>query len=407
MLDPAILGLSRMEDFDVSAFIDLQVQALKVALGDEKALVAVSGGVDSTVSAVLTRRAIGDNLLCVFIDNNFMRLGEAEQVKTLLSSEPLNLPVEVLNERQRFMDVMTAFDDAEKKRKAFRETFYQTLKDKAELEGCKFLVQGTIRAEIDEPTDSIKSQHNILEQVGIETVEMNGFTIIEPLKTLYKHQVRAVAREIDMSPELSERQPFPGPGLSIRVVGKITPEKLDELKKATFIVEEQLNSHNASQYFAAIFSGETPKELKVLRRDAAEILDMSEVSVNAGVLVEKSTGIINEKRAYGTILTMALVDSGDRTIHPDYEKLKGIRDYIGDNYPEATRLLLLVDKKETPGFIVSIRAVKTRDFLRAEVMPIPWSTFREAAVKIFDSCPNVSRIYYDITPKPPATIEYE
>lgn len=407
MLDPAKLGMSRMEDFDVSAFIDLQIQSIKEALGAEKALVAVSGGVDSTVSAVLTRRAIGDNLVCVFIDDNFMRLGEAEQVKTMLSSEPLNLPVVVLNERQRFMEAMNGFTDAEEKRKTFRETFYQTLKDKAELEECKYLVQGTIKADIDETTGGIKSQHNILEQIGIDPVEMYGFTIIEPLKTLYKHQVRAVAREIGMPPELSERQPFPGPGLSIRVVGQITPEKLDELKKATFIVEEQLNPHNPSQYFAAIFSGETPKELKVLKRDAAERLEMSESNVMAGVLAEKATGIINEKRAYGTILTMALVDSSNRTIQPDYEKLKGIKDYIGDNYPEATRLLLLVDKKETTGFIVSIRAVKTRDFLTAEVMPIPWTTLREAAFKIFDTCPNVSRIYYDVTPKPPATIEYE
>ena len=407
MLDKTILGLSRMEDFDVSAFIDLQVQAIKEALGDEKALVAVSGGVDSTVSAVLTRRAIGDNLVCVFIDDNFMRLGEAEQVKKMLSAEPLNLPVEVLNERLRFIEALNGFADAEEKRKEFRETFYQTLKDKAELEECKYLVQGTIKADIDETTGGIKSQHNILEQIGIDPLEKYGFTVIEPLKTIYKYQVRAVAREIGVPPELSERQPFPGPGLSIRVVGQITSEKLDELKKATFIVEEQLNPHSPSQYFAAIFSGETPKELKVLKRDAAEILEMSDSTVKAGVLAEKATGIINEKRAYGTIITMAIVDNGDRTIDPDYEKLNGIREYIADNYPEATRLLLLVDKKESPGFIVSIRAVKTRDFLTAEVMPIPWTTLREAAVKIFDSCPTVSRIYYDVTPKPPATVEYE
>ena len=180
MLDPAILGLSRMEDFDVSAFIDLQIQAIKESLGDEKALVAVSGGVDSTVSAVLTRRAIGDNLLCVFIDDNFMRLGEAEQVKTMLSSEPLSLPVEVLNERQRFMDALSDFNDADDKREVFSEKFYQALRDKAELEGCNYLVQGTIKADIDET----KNGHNILEKTGIDTVEKHGFKIIDPLKTL-------------------------------------------------------------------------------------------------------------------------------------------------------------------------------------------------------------------------------
>ncbi len=407
MLVTAKLGLSSMQDFDVSAFIELQVQAIKETLGDKKALVAVSGGVDSTVSAVLTHKAIGDNLVCVFIDDNFMRLGEAEQVKSLLSDEPMNLPVRVLNERQRFMEALNGLIDAEEKRKAFRKTFYETLRDAAVEENCKFLVQGTIKADIDETSSGIKTQHNILEQIGIDPVEKFGFTVIEPLKTIYKHQVRAVARELDTPPELAERQPFPGPGLSLRVVGEITPEKLEEVKKATFIVEEQLSPHSPSQYFAAIFSGDTPKELKVLKRDAAEIMKLSESTVKAGTLAEKATGILGGKRAYGTILTMALVDNDDRTIDPDYEKLARIKGYINDNYPEATRLLLLVNKKEKPGFIISIRAVKTRDYLTAEVMPIPWSTLMETSIRIFDSCPNVSRVYYDITPKPPATIEYE
>jgi GMP synthase (glutamine-hydrolysing) len=396
-----------MQDIDVSAFIDQQVQAIKEVLGDEKALIAVSGGVDSTVSAVLTNKAIGDNLICVFIDDNFMRLGEAEHVKSLLTSEPLNLPVRVLNERQRFMEALNGLVDAEEKRKTFRNTFYETLRDAAEEENCKFMVQGTIKADIDETSSGIKTQHNILEQIGIDPVEQYGFTVVEPLKSIYKYQVRAVARELGMPPELAERQPFPGPGLSIRVVGEISAEKLEEVKKATFIVEEQLSPHSPSQYLAAIFSGEIPKELKVLRRDAAEILELPESAVRAGTLAEKATGIIKGKRAYGTILTMALVDNDNRTIEPDYDKLAGINGYISDNYPEAVRLLLLVDKKEKPGLIISVRAVKTRDFLTAEVMPIPWSTLRETAVRVFDSCPSVSRVYFDITPKPPATIEYE
>ncbi|MCB2171229.1 GMP synthase [archaeon] len=396
-----------MEDFDVSTFIEQQAKAIREFLGDQKAMVAVSGGVDSTVSAVIAHKAIGDDLVCVFIDDNFMRLGEAEQVKKLLTEEPLNLPLRILNERQRFMEALNELSDAEEKRKAFRETFYQTLHDVAEEEGCNYLIQGTIRADIEETSEGIKTQHNILEQIGIDPKEKYGFQIIEPLKTLYKYQVREVARSIQIPPELAERQPFPGPGLSIRVVGKLTTEKLDELKKATFIVEEQLNPHSPSQYFAAIFSGEAPKELKVLRRDAAEIIESSETYVKAGVLAEKTTGIRSGKRAYGTVLTMALVDDSDRTIDPDYDQLVQVRKYVFDNYPEATRLFLLVDKRDTPGFIVSIRAVKTKDFLTATVMRLPWTTLREAASKIFDSCPNVSRIYYDITPKPPATIEYE
>ncbi|MFH1180339.1 MAG: GMP synthase [Candidatus Bathyarchaeota archaeon] len=396
-----------MEDFDVSAFIDQQTQAIRDQLKDEKAIVAVSGGVDSTVSAIITHRAIGDNLVCVFIDDNFMRLGEAEQVKNLLTGEPLRLPLRVLNERQRFMEALSGISDAEEKRIAFRESFYKSLQDIAVEEGCRYLVQGTIRADVEETSSGIKTQHNILEQIGIDSKEKYGFQIIEPLKTLYKYQVREVARKMMLPPELAERQPFPGPGLSIRVVGELTNEKLDELKKATFIVEEQLNPHSPDQYFAAIFSGEAPKELKVLRRDAAQLLESSENNVRAGVLVEKTTGIVNGKRAYGTVLTMALIDDSDRTIDPNYDQLAKVRNYVFDNYPEATRLILLIDKRDTPGFIVTIRAVKTKDFLTAKIMRLPWSTLREAATKIFDSCPNVSRVYYDITPKPPATIEYE
>jgi len=396
-----------MEDLDVSAFIEQQIQAVKEVLGENKAIVAVSGGVDSTVSAVITHKAIGDNLVCVFIDDNFMRLGEAEQVKNMLSSEPLNLPVRILNERQRFMETLNGLSDAEEKRKAFRETFYQTLRDAAEEEECEYLIQGTIKADIDETSSGIKSQHNILEQIGIDPVERYGFHVIEPLKSLYKYQVREVARTLLIPPELAERQPFPGPGLSIRVVGQITAEKLDELKKATFIVEEQLGPHSPSQYFAAIFSGEAPKELKVLRRDAAELLEISENHVRAGMLIEKTTGIQAGKRSYGTLLTMSLLDDSGRTVDPNYEQLSKIRNYVFDNYPEATRLVLLVDKRDSPGYTVTIRAVKTRDYLTAKIMQLPWTTLLEAASKIFDSCPNVSRVYYDLTPKPPATIEYE
>ena len=401
------IRVRNMEDLDVSAFIEQQVQAVREVLGQNKAIVAVSGGVDSTVSAVIAHKAIGDNLVCVFIDDNFMRLGEAEQVKNLLTSEPLNLPLRILNERQRFMEKLNGLSDAEEKRKAFRETFYQTLRDAAEEEGCKYLIQGTIKADIDETSGGIKTQHNILEQIGIDPVEKYGFHVIEPLKSLYKYQVREVARAMLVPPELAERQPFPGPGLSIRVVGQITAEKLDELKKATFIVEEQLGPHSPSQYFAAIFSGEAPKELKVLRRDAAELLEYSENNVRAGILAEKTTGIVGGKRAYGTLLTMAFLDDSDRTIEPDYDQLDKIRDYVFDNYPEATRLVLLIDKRDAPGYTVTVRAVKTRDYLTANVMHLPWTTLLEAASKIFDSCPSVSRVYYDLTPKPPATIEYE
>jgi len=396
-----------METFDVPEFVEKQIETLKQVLGNNKALVAISGGVDSTVSAVLAYKAIGDNLLCAFIDDNFMRLGEPEHVKTLLSGEPLSLPLVILNERRRFMEAIKGLADPEEKRKAFRESFYQTLKEHAKKNECKYLIQGTIRADIEETSEGIKTQHNILEQIGINPEKKYGLSVVEPLQTLYKYQVREVARYLQVPQELAERQPFPGPGLGIRVVGTVTSEKLDELKKATLIVEEQLESHNPSQYFAAIFSGEISKDLKALRKYAAKILELPETSIKVGTLTEKATGIMKGKRKLGTIITMDLTDPSDRLLTRDYAKMQKIQEYINQEYPEATRLLVNLDKKDTPGYIVAIRAVKSKDFLTAQSMHIPWITLQEAAVMILDSCLSVSRVYYDLTPKPPATIEYE
>ena len=399
--------MSRMPDFDVNAFIENQIEAVKEALGDEEALVAVSGGVDSAVSAIITYRAIGDNLFCVFIDDNFMRLGEGEQVKAMFARDPVNLPVRVVNERQRFMKAMEGFSDAEDKRKAFRRTFYETLRDIAKEEGLRFLVQGTIKADIDETAAGIKTQHNILAQIGINPVERFGFQVIEPVKSLYKYQVREVARVLGAPPEMAERQPFPGPGLSIRVVGEITPEKLEELKKATFIVEQAFEPHNPSQFFSAIFSGHSPKDLKVLKRDAAAMTGLDSTQIRAGFLNEKATGMIDGKRSYGSVMTLAFGDNSDNPLEPSYYALVKILTYLKDNYPEVTRLLYLVDHKEGSGYAMSMRAVKTKDFLTAEVMWLPWATLREAAAKILDSCVGVTKVYYDVTPKPPATVEYE
>ena len=396
-----------MPDFDVEAFIENQVDAVRRALGRDRALVAVSGGVDSSVSAILTHRAIGDNLVCVFVDDNFMRIGEGEQVKAMLGSEPVNLPVKILNERKRFMEALGGLSDAEEKRKAFRRTFYETLGDVAKAEGVKYLVQGTIKADIDETAAGIKTQHNILEQIGINPVERFGFNVIEPVKSLYKYQVREVARALGASPELAERQPFPGPGLSIRVVGEITPEKLEILKKATLIVEQSFKPHGPSQYFSAIFSGQSHKDLRALKRDAAEITGLDPTRIKAGSLNEKATGVIDGKRAYGTVATLAFREDDGSAIEPNYDDLANVITRLKDSHPEATRLLYLVDGKAGDGYAVATRAVKTRDFLTADSMRLPWATLRGAAAKILGSCVGVTRVYYDVTPKPPATIEYE
>jgi len=398
----------RNPDLDVSTFVEEQVKAVKDALGREKALIAVSGGVDSTVSAVITHKAIGDNLVCVFIDDNFMRLGEPEGVKAILSAPPLDLPVMVLDERDRFMEALASLSDAEEKRKAFRDTFYRTLSDAASAEGCRHLVQGTIKADIDETKGGIKTQHNILEQIGIDPVERYGYKVVEPVASLYKYQVREVARHLGAPPEISERQPFPGPGLSVRVVGEITPEKLEQLKIATTVVEDEFKGAKPAQYFSAIFSGETVEAPEGIAGAAAEALGLDASRVSASYLRERGTGMVEGSRTYGYVVALKVLDGSGNPVKFDYGKLEKMRGAVQSGEEGISRVLYLVaENGEEDGYYIAMRAVETRDFLTASVSEIPWPTLEAAAGRILSACPKVAKVYYDVTPKPPATVEFE
>jgi GMP synthase (glutamine-hydrolysing) len=397
-----------MSDFDVSAFVEKQVEAVREALGGQKALIACSGGVDSTVAAAITHLAIGDNLVCIFIDDNFMRLGEPDRVKAILSAPPLNLPLKIVEERGRFMEALKGLNDAEEKRKAFRETFYQTLSDAAWAEGCEFLVQGTIRADVEETKGGIKTQHNILEQLGINTVEKYGYKVIEPLASLYKYQVREVARFLGVSQELAERQPFPGPGLSVRVLGELNSDKLDQLKAATAVVEDALKREKPSQYFAAIMSGKVAEAPKILRREAANALQIDQPQVSAKYVSERATGIVEGKRSYGFVAAVEATDEMGKPVEFGYDKLEAMRIEIQSNFPEVVRVLYkIASREDDEGYLIAMRSVDTRDYLTAKISTIPWKTLEIAAQKIMSTCPKVNGVYYDITPKPPGTIEFE
>jgi len=387
------------EGFDVKVFVERQIQTIKRTVGDSKVLIAVSGGVDSTVSAVLTHRAVGDNLVCIFIDDNFMRLGEPQRVKEALSAPPLNLPVKVLDERKRFMDALEGLRDAEEKRKAFREAFYQVLGDAVKEERCIYLVQGTIKADVVETVGGIKTQHNVLEQIGIDPVERFGFKVIEPLVSLYKYQVREVARFLGAPLEVSERQPFPGPGLSIRVVGEIGPEKLEELRKATVIVEESFGNLRADQYFAAIFDEAYEEEL----HEAASALD-SASRLKVSILRDRGTGMLGGERAYGKIVT---VSGSEGVAEASWGKLRRLQRDLQAAYPEVTRILYEIGRRSKGEYLLAIRAVRTKDYITAEVAEAPWNLLKKVAEGVLEACPNVSKVYFDITPKPPATIEFE
>ena len=397
-------------NFNPEEFVKRQIDNIKNKIGDEKAIVAVSGGVDSTTSAVLTYKAIGENLICVFIDDAFMREGEPEKVTKLLSAPPINLPVRIINARERFLNALKGLRDAEEKRKAFRETFYQTLAEVAKKEGCSFLVQGTIKADVVETVGGVKTQHNVLAQVGINPAERFGFQVVEPVAELYKEQVRMVARHLGLPPEISERQPFPGPGLAVRVVGEIREEKLETLKKATSIVEEFLAKYKPSQYFAAIIDNkervDRGRQLHV-REVTARQLNVPSRNVEVKIFEDKATGLKGGRRLYGDIAAITTSENG-KTHAAQLSRLVSLQTKIITEMPSFTRVLYATSKSdEKKDYVIAVRAVKTRDFLTAQVADIPWETLQETGEKILKVCQNVSVVYYDVTPKPPATIEME
>lgn len=309
--------------FNPNKFIDQKILEIKQLIGEEKAIIAYSGGVDSTTCAALVKKAIGEKLLAIYIDDGFRRLNEPEKVLSIL--ERLKIKARLIDAKEDFFNALKGIIDPEEKRKIFRKVFYETLGKIAKEERAKFLIQGTIAADIIETIKGIKTQHNVLEQLGINPEEY-GFRIIEPLKELYKPQVRMVARALKLPKEIVYKMPFPGPGLMIRVLGEVTPEKIEIVRKATNIVEKETRKIKSFQSFAVLLN-------------------------------DKATGIINGKRNYG--------------------------------------------------YIIVIRIVSSKDAVTAKALNVSYSTLKRISNKILKEIPEVSRCLYDITDKPPATIEFE
>jgi len=397
--------------FNPQKFVEKQTKEIREVLGDERALVAVSGGVDSTTCAALTYRAVGENLLCVMLDDAFMREREPERVAQLISQPPLRLPIKILNVQERFLKALKGLWDAEEKRKVFRETFYNVLRETAEEEGCEFLVQGTIAADIVETTGGVKTQHNVLAQMGINPVERFGFRVVEPLASLYKEDVRKVARYLGVPSEISERQPFPGPGLSVRVVGEIMADKLRVLKRATAIVEEELAKDSPSQFFAVVVENvERPLYPKLVgfSEMIGGFLDVSPDYVSVKVFRDRATGVKEGQRLYGDILAVKVEDENGHILKPPIESLVGLQAKIVGENPSFARVLYAInetEKKQT--YCIVVRAVETVDFLTASVADVSWKSLERVAHRVLESCPRVSGVFYDVTPKPPATIEFE
>ena len=396
--------------FDPERFIQLQTEEIKNTLGNDKAIIAVSGGVDSTTCAALTKRAIGKNLVCVFIDTNFMRKGEPERVKRNLAKKPLELPLKIVKAQKNFMKNLEGLTDAEEKRKAFRHTFYSTLADTAKNGKCKWLVQGTIAPDLIETEGGVKTQHNVLEQIGIDPKEKYGYKVIEPVASLYKPQVRMLSRTLGFPKEMSERQPFPGPGLMVRCVGPVSKGKLQQLKTSTEIIEKALKNYGAQQYFAAIIENVPYEGLETygLSKDLSDALNLESEDLDISILENMATGVVEAKRIYGQMAGVKFSQTIKKEMDKHIKTLVNECPQLLMQNPNYVRLLLEIKRiQKSKPYAVIIRAINTDNFMTAQPLKIGWKNLTSISSKIIKQCTKVSIVYYDLTPKPPATIEFE
>ena len=239
------------QELNTEHFINEKVKEIKEAVGDGMAINALSGGVDSSTVTMLGHRALGKRLKTVFIENGLMREGEPKQVVGFF--QKLGVMVEVVDARKEFFEALKGIMDPEEKREAITQTFYRNVFGRMVKEsGAKYLLQGTILTDVDETVAGIKRQHNVFEQLGIDPLEAFGYRIIEPLIQLRKDGVRKMGRALGLPAELFERIPFPGPALSARVIGEVTRERIETVRKATTIVERLLKGTHAFQYMAIL-----------------------------------------------------------------------------------------------------------------------------------------------------------
>lgn len=314
-------------------FVKDSIFQIKNQIGDKKALCALSGGVDSSVAAVMVHKAIGRNLICVFVDHGLLRKDEGDQVEKVFKDR-MNMNLIRVNAKQRFLNKLKGVTEPEKKRKIIGEEFIRVFEEekqklKHEFGHIDYLVQGTIYPDIVEsgtPSSAlIKSHHNV---GGLP--EDVDFELIEPLRLLYKDEVRQVGRQLGIPEDIVERQPFPGPGLAIRVLGEITEEKLNLLREADYIFRDEIKNAGLQnkiwQYFAALPN-------------------------------IRSVGVTGDERTYcHTII---------------------------------------------------LRAVHSTDGMTSDWARIPYEVLEKVSNRIISELRNVNRVLYDITAKPPATIEYE
>ena len=239
------------QELNTEAFINEKVEEIREAVGDTTAINALSGGVDSSAVTMLGHRALGKRLRTIFVENGIMREGEAEQVVDFF--QKLGVTVEVVDAREEFFAALSGITDPEEKREAITQTFYRDVFGRIVKESAaKCLLQGTILTDVDETVAGIKRQHNVFEQLGIDPQETFGYRILEPLIQLRKDGVRRVGEALGLPVDLFNRIPFPGPALAARVIGEVTPDRIETVRKANTIVERLLKDTGAFQYLAIL-----------------------------------------------------------------------------------------------------------------------------------------------------------
>jgi GMP synthase (glutamine-hydrolysing) len=313
----------KFEDLDAASFIEEQCRAISSEVGDSIAVNALSGGVDSSVVSMLGHRALGNRLKTYFIDNGIMRAGEPESVVSTM--EKCGVPVGLVDARDEFFDALNGKSDPEEKRQAITDTFYRSVFGRLVKEsGTRFLLQGTNFTDVEETVAGIKRQHNILAQLGIDTEAAYGYKVIEPIIQLRKPAVRAVGKALGLPQEVFNRPPFPGPALATRVIGVTTRERIELVRQATVVVEQELAGIDAFQYMAILHA-------------------------------DRVTGMREGRRDYGHQIEVRCWDSEDAVVG------------------SPTRL--------------------------------PYEILEALASRITSEVPGVVSVTYNITPKPPSTIE--
>ncbi|MEM1985116.1 MAG: ATP-binding protein [Nitrososphaeria archaeon] len=313
----------RLEELDPKKFIKEKIEEIRSIVGENYAINALSGGVDSSTVTMLGHLALGEKLRTYFIDNGLMRENEPQEVIALFKKMGVN--VILVDAKEKFFNALKGLRDPEEKREAITRVFYKEVFGKIVKEnGIKFLLQGTNYTDVEETVAGIKRQHNVLEQLGIDTEKEFGYRVIEPLIQLRKPAIRKVAQALGLPKNVYDRMPFPGPALAARVIGEVTPERIEIIRKCTSIVEQELKDIKAFQYLA------------ILHED-------------------KVTGIIGGKRKLG--------------------------------------------------FQVEIRCWESLDAKTATPKRIPYNILEKIAQRITSEVKDVVSVTYNITSKPPSTIE--